>query len=402
MKFNFKNILNNNHFKSFSIVTILDFCLIFFNYLFVTTLTNWLSSDDYSNFSYFSSLSAVFFTIISFGSANFIYRYINKGSLNIINLNSHIHSKLIIALFSFIFLLILTKLNFLESYLIIIALFSGLLISFNLGPFYDILSKTYKFSLIKLFSWIFAYGLIVILYLVNNDISLNEVICGVIFFNFVFFIFSYFNLKKNISQTKSRIFSIKNIFNKSKIFALTSVISVIVDYVILFTFKNNTESNIIASIFILIKLSVGIKTLDSSLQKVLINKYKEKSTTSFFYKIALVRISILGLITLLLLLFNDSLSYLIENSIFSEIQNLFPIWIIYMLSYVLNHFGTRLYIKGSKVIYLNINIIKFMLVMFLWYYNSFISNIDLKYFILSISIINISEGIIFIYYSRKL
>ena len=227
-------------------------------------------------------------------------------------------------------------------------------------------------------------------------------ICGVIIFHFVFFIFSYFNLKKYIPQTKNRIFSIKNIFTKSKIFALTSVISVIVDYVILFTFKNNTESNIIASIFILIKLSVGIKTLDSSLQKVLINKYKEKSTTSFFYKIALVRISIIGLITLFLLLFNDSLSYLIENSILSEIQNLFPIWIIYMLSYVLNHFGTRLYIKGSKVIYLNINIIKFMLVMFVWYYNSFISNIDLKYFILSISIINIFEGFIFIYYSRKL
>lgn len=402
MKFNFKNILNNNLFKSFSIVTILDFCLIIFNYLFITTLTNWLSSDDYSNFSYFSSLSAVFFTIISFGSANFIYRYINKVSLNIINLNSHIHSKLIIALVSFIFIFFLIKLNFLESYFIIIALFSGLLISFNLGPFYDILSKTHKFSLIKLLSWIFVYGLIVILYLVNNDISLNEVICGVIIFHFVFFIFSYFNLKKYIPQTKNRIFSIKNIFTKSKIFALTSVISVIVDYVILFTFKNNTESNIIASIFILIKLSVGIKTLDSSLQKVLINKYKEKSTTSFFYKIALVRISILGLITLFLLLFNDSLSYLIENSILSEIQNLFPIWIIYMLSYVLNHFGTRLYIKGSKVIYLNINIIKFMLVMFVWYYNSFISNIDLKYFILSISIINIFEGFIFIYYSRKL
>ena len=402
MIFKFKTVLKNHLFRRFSVVTFFDVSLVFFNYLFITSLTNWLSSEDYSNFSYFSSLSAVFFTLISFGSSNFIYRYVGKNNVNQVNLNSHIYVKLIIAIISVIFILFLIKFDFLNGNLLIIALLSGLFISFNLGPFYDILSKTHKFSLLKLFTWLLVYGSVVILYLVNNELSFNEVICGVIAFHFVFFLLSYISLRKHIASEHSSTISVKDWFAKSKTFALTSLISVIIDYVVLFSFKNSTENNVVAAIFILIKLAVGLKTLDSSLQKVLINKYKDKSPTSFFYKIVFVRIGILAIVVCSLVIANDYLYKLLEPSILMEIQSLFPIWIIYMLSYVLNHFGTRLYVNGSIPVYLSINIVKIVLVLLLLCFDMLITKIDLNDFILLVSLINISEGFAFVYVTKKL
>lgn len=378
-------------------VSILEVIVLILNYVLLICFTNWLSIDDFAYYSNFLSLNAVLFTVISFGMGSFVYQNVTKGNISRTSLISHLKARGVIAVL--VSLVLLLDVGY-ETRLLGLSILAGLLLSLNLSPFFDVIGKSHIYSLVKVIILISVNLLLVFLWRIEA-FNLSILISAFFVNSSLQVILSFLIIRKLVPRSTGEPVSINRILKASKLFAVVSIITVVIDYSVLFVFKNSLNSELVAGLYLLIKLSIGVKVIDSSVLRIVTEKIQSDISLYLLHKITMLRVLIVLVVVFTAIILKDLLFRHLEISIQNTLVLMMPIWIIYMLSYTFNHYGTKLYVKGRTLEYFRTAILKFTAIMIITMLARYFQILNVMIFIGSISVINILEGLIFLRKVRR-